>query len=404
MVKALVITLIVSKCLYSLFLLLLSSLSTLSPLPDEVTDVYESERYNLFKSYKSENIRLSLISGILSLILNTLFLIFNVYATIYSLFEGLNIYLSYFLFIVVITLLFEVIDIPFSYYNTFVIEEKYGMNKTTKKTFVLDSIKSYIMMLILISLIVSALIFFFSRYGIYAIIWTCALFIAFTLLVNALIMPLMRVFNKFTPLEEGELKTKLLSLCTKYKVRVKRIVVRDASRRTTTSNAFCSGLSKKTISIDDNLINNFSSDEITAVFAHEFAHARYKHTLKSLPFTFLTSAVLIAAMGIMLEFTDLYTAFGFKSINYLFASLFVSSFIWPLNIVLSTIGNTISRAHEYEADAFAAREGYGDALISALEKLTTESLSEINPHPWIIITEYSHPTLAQRIRSIRKHE
>lgn len=404
MVKAVVIILFITKELYSFLLIALSKKAVKLPLPEEVRDVYDEDRYRLFKSYKKENIKLETISSIVSLIVNLILLAADVYATVFALFDGLNIYLSYFLFILIVTAISEVIGIPFSYYDTFVIEEKYGMNKTTKKTFVLDKVKSYIILTLLFTLIVSALIFFFSQYGILAIIWTCIFFISFSLLISALSLPLMKLFNKFTPLEDGELKTKLLTLCTKYNVEVKRIVVRDASRRTTTSNAFCSGLRKKTISIDDNLVENFSTDEIVAVFAHEFAHAKYKHILKSLPFSFLTTLILIATLGLMLECPALYMAFGFDGVNYLFAVLIVSYLIWPLSILLGTISNTISRKHEYEADAFAATEGYGEALISALKRLMNESLSEINPHPWIIVTEYSHPTLSQRIRQIRRHE
>ncbi len=404
MVKAVVIILFITKELYSFFLISLSKKAVKLPLPEEVRDVYDEERYRLFKSYKKENIKLGIISSITSLLVSLILLAADVYAAVFTLFDGLNIYLSYFLFILIVTAVSEVIEIPFSYYNTFVIEEKYGMNRTTKKTFALDKVKSYIILTLLFSLIVFALIFFFSRYGILAIIWTCIFFISFSLLISALSLPLMKLFNKFNSLEDGELKTKLLSLCTKYNVKVKRIVVRDASRRTTTSNAFCSGLKEKTISIDDNLIENFSTDEIVAVFAHEFAHAKYKHILKSMPFTFLTTLILIAALGLMLEYPALYTSFGFDGVNYLFAVLTVPYIIWPLSILLGALSNSISRKHEYEADAFAAREGYGEALISALKRLMNESLSEINPHPWIIVTEYSHPTLSQRIRSIRRHE
>ncbi len=404
MSKAVVIILFITKELYSFFLISLSKKAVKLPLPEEVRDVYDEERYRLFKSYKKENIKLGIISSITSLLVSLILLAADVYAAVFTLFDGLNIYLSYFLFILIVTAVSEVIEIPFSYYNTFVIEEKYGMNRTTKKTFALDKVKSYIILTLLFSLIVFALIFFFSRYGILAIIWTCIFFISFSLLISALSLPLMKLFNKFNSLEDGELKTKLLSLCTKYNVKVKRIVVRDASRRTTTSNAFCSGLKEKTISIDDNLIENFSTDEIVAVFAHEFAHAKYKHILKSMPFTFLTTLILIAALGLMLEYPALYTSFGFDGVNYLFAVLTVPYIIWPLSILLGALSNSISRKHEYEADAFAAREGYGEALISALKRLMNESLSEINPHPWIIVTEYSHPTLSQRIRSIRRHE
>ena len=404
MVRALVISLFIAEELYSLVLLYLSAQAAKRPLPDAVKDVYDSKRYDIYKAYKKDNLRTALLSSAVEMTADFIFLVCNVYAAVFNALGNINIYPRYILVILIFTLIGQIIEIPFSYYDTFVIEEKYGMNKTTKKTFFLDRMKSFIVSMILTSLLISVIIFFFTRFGIMAIIWTAAAVMLFSLIANLLLMPFMRLFNSFTPLEEGELRDKLLSLCTKYGVKVKRIVVRDASRRTTKANAFCSGLRKKTISIDDNLMNNFTTDEIVAVFAHEFAHAKYRHVLKTLPFSLISSVIMIAAFGVLLEFSALFTAFGFGEANYFFAFLLLSTITWPVTIPFNTFLNSISRKHEYEADAFAAEEGYGETLVSALKRLMNEALAEINPHPWIVVTEYSHPTLAQRIESIRRHE
>ena len=404
MVRALVISLFIAEELYSLVLLYLSAQAAKRPLPDAVKDVYDSKRYDIYKAYKKDNLRTALLSSAVEMTADFIFLVCNVYAAVFNALGNINIYPRYILVILIFTLIGQIIEIPFSYYDTFVIEEKYGMNKTTKKTFFLDRMKSFIVSMILTSLLISVIIFFFTRFGIMAIVWTAAAVMLFSLIANLLLMPFMRLFNSFTPLEEGELRDKLLSLCTKYGVKVKRIVVRDASRRTTKANAFCSGLRKKTISIDDNLMNNFTTDEIVAVFAHEFAHAKYRHVLKTLPFSLISSVIMIAAFGVLLEFSALFTAFGFGGANYFFAFLLLSTITWPVTIPFNTFLNSISRKHEYEADAFAAEEGYGETLVSALKRLMNEALAEINPHPWIVVTEYSHPTLAQRIDSIRKHE
>lgn len=236
-----------------------------------------------------------------------------------------------------------------------------------------------------------------------AILWSTLAVLAIIVVVMLIIVPLMRIFNKFDPLEEGELKDKLLALCDKYGIRVRKIVVKDASRRTTTSNAFCTGIgNRKTISLDDNLINSYSTDEITAVFAHEFAHAKYRHTIKSLPFSLLSIVVLFTSLAIVLNITDIYTAFGFEDVNFYFATLISGVIIWPLSEVMDIIGNHLSRKHEYQADAIAAKEGYGPDLISALKRLNKESLSGINPHPAMVVLSYSHPTLSQRIDAIEK--
>lgn len=402
--KALIIVLFVLNSVYVFFMIKLSFSDTDRPLPDNVKDVYDEQRYKLYKAYKKESGKMELASAVVSFVINLAFLVFNVYATVFDLFDGLNIYLQYFLLIVVFDVFTTIVKTPFSYHDTFTIEEKFGMNKTTKKTFFLDKLKGFVLGIILSMAIISIMIFFFSRFGIQAIIWTAAAIVALSLLLSTLVLPLLKLFNKFTPLEDGELKDKLLALCDKYHVQVKRIVVKDASKRTTKANAFCTGMKKKTISIDDNLLNNFTTDEIVAVFAHEFAHAKYKHVLKTLPFSLLQSILSIVIFGLILSVNQFFTPFGFTHANYFFALIVLDALLWPFSNLSGTAMNYISRKHEYEADAFAAKEGYGEALISALKRLVNESLSEINPHPWIVKTTYSHPTLSQRITAVRENE
>lgn len=402
--KALIIVLFVLNSVYDFFMIKLSFSDTDRPLPDNVKDVYDEQRYKLYKAYKKESGKMELASAVVSFVITLAFLVFNVYATVFDLFDGLNIYLQYFLLIVVFDVFTTIVKTPFSYHDTFTIEEKFGMNKTTKETFFLDKLKGFVLGIILSMAIISIMIFFFSRFGVQAIIWTAAAIVALSLLLSTLVLPLLKLFNKFTPLEDGELKDKLLALCDKYHVQVKRIVVKDASKRTTKANAFCTGMKKKTISIDDNLLNNFTTDEIVAVFAHEFAHAKYKHVLKTLPFSILQSILSIVIFGLILTVNQFFTPFGFTHANYFFALIVLDALLWPFSNLSGTAMNYISRKHEYEADAFAAKEGYGEALISALKRLVNESLSEINPHPWIVKTTYSHPTLSQRITAVRANE
>ena len=234
----------------------------------------------------------------------------------------------------------ELIQMPFSYYDTFVIEEKYGLNKTTKKTFFLDELKNIIIGGLFSFLIIALIMFVFETFGNLAILVGTVAMLVIMLLLNLIIVPLMRIYNKFTPLEDGELKRKLLELCDKYGVSVRKIVVKDASRRTTRSNAFCSGFgNRKTISLDDNLVNNFTDDEIVAVFAHEFAHAKYKHIIKSLPFSMVRILILFVATGIVLNIQELYTSFGFDGINYFFAQMLVTFITWPLSYGLNIISS-----------------------------------------------------------------
>ena len=154
--------------------------------------------------------------------------------------------------------------------------------------------------------------------------------------------------------------------------------------------------------VDDNLVNNFSTEQIVSVFAHEFGHAKHKHTVKSVWFAFFRIIILIAALGVILNFPIFCTTFGFEEVNYYFAFTVLTTISWPVSRVFDLISNSISRKFEYEADSFASKEGYGDALISSLKKLSQDSLTNLNPHPFVVKMEHSHPTLSQRISSIQK--
>ena len=374
-------------------------------IPENVRDVYNEEEYRRWISYHRDRKRLGMAENALTFAVGLLMLILNFYAFAFGCFGKMAVYLQYFCAIFLITTIETVISIPFSYYGTFVIEEKYGMNRTTRKTFVLDTIKEWIISVALGYGMIAVIMFLYERFSDPGLVLICIAFILFSLLMSLIVVPLMRVFNRFDPLEEGELKDGLLNLCTRYGVQVKKIVVRDASRRTTRANAFCTGLTKKkTIALDDNLVRDYDSDQIVAVFAHEFAHAKYSHVPKSLPFSIGQTVLTIAMLGVVFHIRPAFEAFGFDGLNYFFAMILLTLFTWPLSRLLGYAANRLSRKHEYEADAFAAREGYGEALISALKKLSKDALSNLNPHPLIVKLMYSHPTLSQRIDAIRKEE
>lgn len=371
--------------------------------PENVRDVYDKEEYKKWLSYEKEGGRVDLISDIVDSAFVLIILIFNIHSLVFSLFAGFSIYLQYLFTLAVFTVISMIVSVPFDHYDTFVIEEKYGMNKTTKKTFVLDVIKEAVLSLIVSYGLLMLIMILFERFGNRGIILAIIAVIALSLVISLIVMPIMRIFNKFEPLEDGELKDGLLALCEKYGIRVKKICVKDASRRTTKANAFCTGLTKKkTISLDDNLVNDYATDQIIAVFAHEFAHARYNHQIKTLPFAFLRTVISVVALGILMNFSEPFTAFGFSGVNYYFAFLLISLISWPVSTVFDLISNHISRKHEYQADGFAASEGYGTALIEALKKLSKDSLTDLNPHPLVVKMLYSHPTLSQRIDAIEK--
>ena len=402
MIKVIAIILFVLKELYGSFLTYIRIKGTDRELPDNVKDVYDEEEFNRWKSYKKENIRLGIINDIVGFILNISLISFNLYAALFYVFN-VNDYLKYLWLLAITAIIGLVVSLPTDYYDTFVIEEKYGFNKSTKMTFSLDKIKSLILGVIVSSIPIFIIKYLYDKFGNRGAILIILSLIAVSLILALCVMQILKIFNKFKPLEDGELKDRIIALCEKYDIKVKRIVVKDASRRTTKANAFCTGFGKKkTISLDDNLVNNYSIDEIVAVFAHEFAHAKYKHTLKTLPFGIFRMVFLLVVFIVLLNFESISLAFGFREMNYMIVLLVLGLIIWPIEILLDYIANLLSRKNEYEADAFTAKEGYGEMLISALKKLNKESLSDINPHPLIVKLTYSHPTLSERITAIRK--
>ena len=380
------------------------------PLPENVKYVYDEEKYNKWINYRNESKKLSAVQTLVSAFITLILLIFNIHAKLFYLidFESFipsgkgvawNIY-NYIFIILIFLVVSTIISLPFEYYQNFVIEEKYGFNKSTKKTFIIDTIKSFVIGLILMTILIMAIMFFFETIGNWGILGTCVAVILFNLFIALFSLPLMRIFNKFTPLEEGELRDKLTELCEKYNVKIKEIYVMDASKRTTRANAFCTGIFKKTISLDDNLVNNYTNDKIVAVFAHEFGHAKHKHTLKTIWFAFFRIIILILALGLILNIPSICMAFGFTEVNYYFAFTILTMISWPVSRIFDLISNKISRTFEYQADAFAAKEGYGQSLIGALKQLSRDSLTNLNPHPFVVMLEHSHPTLSERISAI----
>lgn len=402
MLKIILLISFVLENVFDFILVKLNDSYVKKPLPANVADVYDEEKYTKWINYRNECKKLSAAETLVSAGLTFCFLLFNIYAKVFYLFD-INIYVNYMLFILVFTVVSLPISIPFEYYQNFKIEEKYGFNKTTMKTFIVDQIKSVAISLALSLLLFFAVMVLFEKFGNWGILFTIVAIILFNVAVALFSLQILKIFNKFTPLEEGELRSSLLALCEKYNVKVKNIYVMDASKRTTRANAFCTGLSKKkTISLDDNLVNSYSVEQITAVFAHEFGHAKYKHTVKTIWFSFFRIIILICALGVILNFPEICNAFGFNEVNYFFAFTALTMISWPISRAFDLISNAISRKFEYEADAFAAKEGYGEALVSSLKKLSGDSLCNLNPHPFVVKLEYSHPTLSDRITSIEK--
>ena len=399
--KIVVIAIVALVWLYELFLLRLSLNSKDNPIPENVRDVYDEETYRTRLRYSAEKNRLGMLKSTAGFVVDLVLLIFNVYAAFAGLFaekpwpQMFGVLLLY--------VIASLVSIPFDWADTMKIEQKYGFNRTNAKTFVADRVKELVLRLGLLIGLGSLLMGLHQTFG----DWLILLFAAFAtliLLFFAFIYPFFsKLFNKFKPLEDGELKEKLTALLEKNGYRVRAINVMDASRRSTKANAYFAGFGKmKTIVLYDTLVESMTVDEIVAVFAHELGHGLHKDTLKNQILTFFEMLILgVLAWGV-LKLPALFAAFGFSGINYGFAIILIMSVEFPLVAPLfGLLTNWISRRAEYRADAQAVKEGYGEELISGLKKLSKNNLAELAPSPLLVKLEYSHPTLSQRIDAIQ---
>ena len=401
--KLLVLLLLTAVHAYRFVLEILQYRSANNPTPKSVEDVYDAETYQKWKHYCAAHSRLQLISTALSYALTLVLLLTNAFSAFATLFPTDNVYLQLIAVVLLDTLASLPLDVVISYVENLRIEEKYGFNRTTVKTFVLDRIRSFLIGLLfsigLASLLASLYIFM----GDWLILLFAAALFAFSLLLSFLYPFFSRIGNKFTPLEDGELKDRLMGLLTKHGYRVKAIEVMDASRRTTKLNAYFTGFGKmKTIVLYDNLVNSMSIDEICAVFAHELGHGLHKDVIKQQALNtvnFLSMALLVWGS---VKLPALHTAFGFEDVNYGFSFIVVGIALGLVQPLIGLLTAAYSRRAEYRADRQAVQEGYGEALITGLKKLARENFAHLAPSPVLVALEYSHPPLAARIEAIER--
>ncbi len=401
--KLLVLAAVTVVFLYNLLLHIVRMRSAGNPIPANVADVYDEETYQKWRAYHAEKSRFSILTSAVSFAVDAVLLAFNVYAAFAGLFTKTDPVVQLFAVILLSTLT-SLIMLPFSWHETMVIEEKYGFNKATAKTFAGDQIKTFIISLLIMTGIAALLLGVHHKLGDWMILAFAILMTVMALLIAFLFPVLSRIFNKFKPLEEGELKDRLTGLLEKHGYKVRAIRVMDASRRTTKSNAYFSGFGKmKTIVLYDTLVEAMTSDEICAVFAHELGHGLHKDTLKNQILTFFQMMVLGVLAWLTLRTPALFQAFGFDGVNYGFALILIMGAEFALIAPLfGLLFNWFSRKAEYRADAQAVQEGYGADLISALKKLAKQNFSELAPSPLLVKLEYSHPPLSQRIEAIGK--
>jgi len=376
-------------------------------LPEEFSGYYDREKYRKSQEYLKENTRFGLITDSIATPVTIAFILlggFNLVDQFARSFH-LGTIPTGLIFAGVLMLGSQIVAIPFSIYSTFVIEEKYGFNKTTPRTFVLDILKAWVLTAVIGGILFSAVLWFFKEAGpwAWAYCWIAVtLFQIFLLFVAPVVI--MPIFNKFTPLEDGELRAAIEEYAKKQDFKLKGVFTMDGSRRSTKSNAFFTGFGRfRRIVLFDTLIEKQTADELVSVLAHEMGHYKKKHILKSIVISILTTGLMFYILSIFMNNRELFAAFRMQHIS-IYASLFFFGFLYaPIEIVLSIFGNILSRRHEYEADGYAvATYRKPQSMITALKKLSVDNLSNLTPHPLKVFLTYSHPPVLERIRAIRR--
>ena len=306
------------------------------------------------------------------------------------------------LFIGAVSLISWLISLPITLYSTFVVEARFGFNKTTAKTFVLDTIKGTSVSLAIGAPILALIIWLYERFTDRFWLFGWLLVSIFSLFMfmfgTRLILPL---FNKLTPLPDGELKKAITNYCKSQGYSLSNLYVMDGSRRSTKANAFFSGLGKsKTIVLFDTLIEKLTLDEVVAVLAHEIGHYKRRHTLWMLIASNLQTLAIFGLLGWSLSYPELSTALGADSPSFHLSAFTFFILLTPLQIILGLVNNSLSRRNEFDADTFAARTYKRPPMRSALSKISTDSLANLSPHPLYVAFNYTHPKLADRIRNV----
>lgn len=376
------------------------------PIPKELEGIFDEKEYLKSQEYKKINYRFSALSSIFSLGIILLFFFLEGFAWVDYWVRTYteNSILVSLLFIGVLMIGNDLLSTPLSYYHTFVIEEKFGFNKSTKKLFWFDKLKGLILTLLIGGGLLFAIIWFYEKTGRNFWIYTWGLVAVFSVFINlfysSLIVPL---FNKQTPLEDGELKDAIHKFAKKVGFKLHNIFVIDGSKRSTKANAYFSGFGpKKRIVLYDTLINDLEIDEIVGVLAHEIGHYKKKHTLYNLFLSLLTTGLTLFILSLFIDSPLLAKALSVTNSSFHIGLVAFGFLYSPISEITGLLMNILSRKFEYQADNYAKTKYNGKPLISALKKLSKNSLSNLTPHPLYVFMHYSHPTLLQRILNLQK--
>ena len=398
------VTIIVADFILESWLELLNLKNLSEKLPDELKDLYDAEKYVQSQSYERTNIRFGLITSTFNLILILGMFFLDGFAFVDSLAANISTHpvLRPLIFFGILGLALDLLNTPFAVYDTFVIEQRFGFNKTTPGLFVADKLKGWLLSVVIGGGLMALVVWFYLQTTVYFWLWAWMLMSVFMLFMaffySSLIVPL---FNKQKPLEDGELKHQINLHAERAGFRIDKIFTIDGSKRSTKANAYFSGMGrKKRIVLFDTLIRELSTDEIVAVLMHEIGHYRKKHIISGMILSFIQSGVMLFILSLFVSQPVLSQALGVPEASFHIGLIAFGILYSPISIIIGLMMNTLARKNEYQADDFAARYGMGNALIGSLKKLSINNLSNLTPHPLYVFFHYSHPTLLQRIRKL----
>jgi len=396
-----IIGIIVVDFLFEKYLGYLNTKTMSEVLPVELKGIYDEEKYRKQQAYQRENQRFGLLTSSFSFALTLAMFLFYGFAFVDNLAWGftVNAIVAALFFFGLIMFVSDILSLPFSVYDTFVIEEKYGFNKTTPKTFVLDTIKGWLLGALIGGGLLALIVFIYQKtqnmFWIYAWILVSAFTIFMAMFYSNLIVPL---FNKQTPLEPGELRDAIKNFADKVGFKLDNIFVINGSKRSTKANAYFTGFgSKKRIVLYDTLINDMETDELVAVLAHEIGHYKKKHVIQGLLISLIQTGIVLFIFSLLINNATLSKALGVEIPNFHIGLVAFGILYSPVSFVLGIFMNLLSRKNEYQADEFAAVHFKPEALASALKKLSVQNLSNLTPHKTYVFFHYSHPTLLQRL-------
>jgi len=378
-------------------------------VPAEFVGVYAPDRYRESQRYLRVKTRFELVSATFELACLLLFWGLGGFERLDTWLRGFHQgpILTGILYLGALAAGREVLEFPFETYETFVIEQRFGFNRATLKTFVLDRLKGWGLAALLMVGFLTIVLNLLERFGlqIWPVAWliTVAASILLTYLAPTLILPL---FFKFSSLPDGPLRDGILAYCHKQNFPLRDLLVIDGSRRSSKANAFFTGFGRnKRIALFDTLIENHSEPELIAVLAHEVGHFKHRHVIQHFVFAQINLCFLFVLASLCLSRPELYAAFGVTHASYYVGFALFSLLVQPLTIILGVVLNFLSRRHEFEADRFAAETtGQPAALVLALKKLSKDSLSNLTPHPLLVGLHFTHPPVLERIRALRKKE